>query len=52
MALPDYAITVVTDGSKVIITQKLERARSKKEMWDIYRLEAEGTGPLRHQSKH
>lgn len=46
------AITVVTDGSKVIVTQKLERARSKREMWDIYRLERQGNGPLRYQSRH
>lgn len=46
------AITVVTDGEKVIVTQKLERARSKKEMWDIYRLEPGGNGPLRYVSKH
>ena len=46
------AISVVTDGFKVIVAQKLERARSRKHMWDIYRLEAEGNGPLRYQSKH
>ena len=46
------AVNVVTDGKKVVIAQKLERARSKRKMWDVYRLEAEGNGPLRYQSKH
>ncbi len=46
------AINVVSDGRRVIIAQKMERARSKKQRWDIYRLEAEGKGPLRFQSKH
>ncbi len=46
------AISVVTDGHKVVIAQKLERPRGKSKKWDIYRLEAEGKGPLRYQSKH
>lgn len=46
------AINVVTDGHKVVIAQKLERPRSASMKWDIYRLEREGNGPLRYQSKH
>lgn len=46
------AISVVTDGHKVVIAQKLERPRSSSRKWDIYRLEPEGKGPLRYQSKH
>jgi beta-lactamase superfamily II metal-dependent hydrolase len=46
------AISVITDGQKVVVAQKLERARSKSKKWDIYRLEREGNGPLRFQSKH
>ncbi|MEM7357012.1 MAG: hypothetical protein AAF657_39730, partial [Acidobacteriota bacterium] len=46
------AISVVTDGRKVVIAQKTERPRSSSRKWDIYRLEAQGKGPLRYQSKH
>jgi beta-lactamase superfamily II metal-dependent hydrolase len=46
------AIGLVTNGREVVIAQKLEQARSKGKKWDIYRLEAEGHGPLRYQSKH
>jgi hypothetical protein len=46
------AISVVTDGHKVIIAQKIEQSRGNDDKWDIYRLEAEGNGPLRYQSKH
>ncbi len=46
------AINVRTDGHKVVIAQKLERASSKSKKWDIYRLEAQGAGPLTYQSKH
>lgn len=46
------AITVRTDGNKVILAQKLEKPRSKSMKWDIYRLEREGNGPLQYQSKH
>ncbi|MCP3962084.1 MAG: hypothetical protein GY719_29935 [bacterium] len=46
------AINVVTDGHKVVIAQKLEEPRGADRKWDIYRLEAEGNGPLRYQSKH
>jgi len=46
------AISVVTDGHKVVVAQKLERPRGKDKKWDIYRLEAKGNGPLRYLSKH
>lgn len=48
------AITVVTDGEKVIIYQKLEKKGSHGE-YDIYRLEPSGKGgkgPLMYQYKH
>ncbi len=45
------AINVITDGQQVLIAQKLERKRGSTE-WDIYRLEREGNGPLRFESKH
>ncbi len=48
------AIHVVTDGRRVIIYQKLERA-SGSGKYDIYRLEPsgeDGTGPLMYVSKH
>lgn len=43
------AINVRTDGHKVIIAQKLEKAPCKSRKWDIYRLEAQGAGPLTYQ---
>ena len=46
------AITVRTDGDKVVLAQKLEKPRGKSMKWDIYRLEREGNGPLQYQSKH
>ncbi len=46
------AISLVTDGHKVVIAQKLERPRGNDKKWDIYRLESEGNGPLRYRSKH
>lgn len=48
------AITVVSDGEKAIIYQKLERKGSHGE-YDIYRLEPSGKGgkgPLMYQSMH
>lgn len=48
------AITVVTDGEKVIIYQKIERKGAHGD-YDIYRLEPsgeEGKGPLMYVSKH
>ena len=46
------AISVVTDGEKVIIYQKLERKGSHGE-YDIYRLEPSGkSDALMYQAKH
>jgi beta-lactamase superfamily II metal-dependent hydrolase len=48
------AITVATDGEKVVIYQKLERKGSHG-AYDIYRLEPsgkDGKGPLMYVSKH
>ena len=45
-------IRVRTDGSKVVIAQKLEKPRRKSMKWDIYRLERKGAGPLQYQSRH
>lgn len=46
------SIHLMTDGEKVLIAQKLERARGADKKWDFYRLEREGNGPLAYQSKH
>ena len=45
-------INLRSDGEKVIIAQKLERQRSKKEKWAICRLEPGPDGRLRYVSKH
>lgn len=46
------AINLRTDGRRVVIAQKIERARGKDKKWDIYRLERQGNGPLAYVSKH
>ncbi len=45
-------ISLRTDGKKVILSQKLERARSKAQKWDIHQLEPGPDGRLRYLSKH
>ncbi len=46
------AIFVRTDGNKVVMAQKLERPRSAKSKWDIYKLEPTANGVLEYKSKH
>ena len=41
-----WAITVRTDGDRVVLAQKLERPRGKSKKWDIYQLEREENGPM------
>ncbi|MFH1982362.1 MAG: hypothetical protein ABIL58_10975 [Pseudomonadota bacterium] len=41
-------INVRTDGDRVIIAQRLERARSKSKRWDIYRFESDARGRLNY----
>ncbi len=45
------AINLRTDGDRVVIAQKIERAKGKDKKWDIYSLEREN-GELRYASKH
>lgn len=45
-------INLRTDGKKVVLAQKLERARSKAKKWDIHKLEPGPDGRLRYISKH
>jgi beta-lactamase superfamily II metal-dependent hydrolase len=45
------SIYLRTDGEKVVMAQKLERPK-KSQNWDLYKLESEGLGGLRYQSKH
>jgi beta-lactamase superfamily II metal-dependent hydrolase len=46
------AINLRTDGDKVVLAQRLERASSKRKKWDIYLLEEDKNGVLRFISKH
>lgn len=46
------AINLRTDGRKAIFAYKIERPRSKKSQWDIYKFERDGAGDLEFQSKH
>ncbi len=39
-------INVRTDGSKMIVAQRLERKRKKSERWDIYKFESDERGRL------
>ncbi len=46
------AINLRTDGNRVVMAQRIERASSKKKKWDIYMLEEDKTGVLQFKSKH
>ena len=41
-----------TDGDKVVFAYKIERPRSNKSQWDIYKFERDSVGDLVFQSKH
>jgi len=45
-------ISLRTDGSKVLMAQKLERPRSRAQKWDLQLLEPGADGRLRHVSEH
>jgi len=46
------AINMRTDGDKAIFAYKIERPKSKKSQWDIYKFERDTTGELVIQSRH
>ncbi len=46
------AINMRTDGDRAIFAYKIERPRSKKSQWDIYRFERDSAGDLVFLSKH
>jgi beta-lactamase superfamily II metal-dependent hydrolase len=46
------AINLRTDGTNVVIAQKIERPRRKDKEWDIYVLKGQPDGSLRYESKH
>jgi beta-lactamase superfamily II metal-dependent hydrolase len=46
------AINVCTDGTRVVIAQKIERPRGPDRKWDFYTLEPDQNGELRFVSKH
>ena len=39
-------INVLTDGTRMVVAQRLERQRSKSKRWDIYRFEPDDRGRL------
>jgi hypothetical protein len=41
-------ISLRTDGGKAIFAEKLKRARSKADKWDIYQLEPGPDGQLKY----
>ena len=41
-------INVLTDGTRMVVAQRLERKRSKSKRWDIYRFEPDGRGRLHY----
>lgn len=45
-------INLRTDGTKVLLAQKLERPRPNKEEWDVHRLEPDANGTLAYVSTH
>ena len=46
------AINVRTDGQRIVVAQKLERPRSKRAKWDVYRIEPDATGQLAYVRSH
>ena len=42
-------INVLTDGTRMLVTQRLERPRGKSKRWDIYRFEPDDRGRLHFQ---
>jgi hypothetical protein len=42
-------INVLTDGTRIVVAQRLERKRSKSKRWDIYRFEPDDRGRLKFQ---
>ena len=45
-------INLRTDGTKILLAQKLERRRPNKDEWDVHRLEPDRSGALRYVPKH
>jgi beta-lactamase superfamily II metal-dependent hydrolase len=46
------AINVCTDGTRVVIAQKIEQPRALDKKWDFYTLEPDDSGDLRFVSKY
>jgi beta-lactamase superfamily II metal-dependent hydrolase len=46
------AINLRTDGNRIVMAQRLERASSRRKKWDIYLLEEDKSGTLQFKSKH
>lgn len=45
-------INLRSDGTKVVMAQRLERERAKKKRWDIHCFEPDQNGRLKYQSAH
>ncbi|MBO6756469.1 MAG: hypothetical protein JJ902_09095 [Roseibium sp.] len=45
-------INLRTDGTNVVMAQRLERDRSKRRRWDLHLFEPGQNGRLKHMSKH
>jgi hypothetical protein len=45
-------INLRSDGTNVLMAQKLEKPRSKGSKWDLHRFEPDASGALHYLSKH
>jgi hypothetical protein len=45
-------INLRSDGTRVVMAQRLETDRSKKRRWDIHCFEPDQNGRLKYHSKH
>lgn len=46
------AISLRSDGRRIVMAQKIERPDGVQGAWDLYRIEPDAAGVLRYQSKH
>lgn len=46
------AINLRSDGSRIVMAQKIEAPKSPTQAWDVYALEPDAAGVLRYRSKH
>jgi hypothetical protein len=46
------AINLRTDGTRIVMAQKIEAPRSPAKKWDVYAIDPDAQGVLRYRSQH